>query len=251
MATALWANSPFKDGKKNNFLSYRSHIWNDTDPDRCGIIPSVFEDNFGFESYVEYMLDVPMYFVYRDGKYIDVSGESFRDFMEGKLTALPGELPGIDDWEDHLTTAFPEVRLKKFIEMRGADGGQTKNLCALPAFWVGLMYDDEALANAMSLISDWSYSEVASLRNQVPITALKTPFRDGNIQDLAQDIVKISRDGLIRRANLDEKGRDESHFLNPLISIIESGVTPAEELLQHFEEDWNYNVDPIFEDYAY
>ena len=155
-------------------------------------MPFVFEDNFGFESYVDYMLDVPMYFVYRNGQYVDASGQSFRDFLAGKLAALPGEKPSIKDWEDHLTTAFPEVRLKKFIEMRGADGGPSKNLCALPAFWVGLLYDVEALADVMALISDWSFEEVSALRDQVPMTALKTPFRDGNLQDLAKDVLKIS-----------------------------------------------------------
>ncbi|MBT3991440.1 MAG: glutamate--cysteine ligase [Rhodospirillaceae bacterium] len=251
LATALWANSPFKDGKKNDFLSYRSHIWTDTDPDRCGVMPFVFEDNFGFESYVDYMLDVPMYFVYRDGQYIDASGQSFRDFMAGKLPALPGETPGIKDWEDHLTTAFPEVRLKKFIEMRGADGGPSKNLCALPAFWVGLLYDDQALADVTSLISDWSYDEVSGLRDQVPVTALKTPFRGGTLQDLAKDVLEISKQGLSRRAKLDGSGQDETVFLNPLHAIAQSGVTPAEEMLALFDGDWGGSVDAVFKDYAY
>jgi len=251
LATALWANSPFKDGKKNDFLSYRSHIWTDTDPDRCGVMPFVFEDNFGFESYVDYMLDVPMYFVYRDGQYIDASGQSFRDFMAGKLPALPGETPSIKDWEDHLTTAFPEVRLKKFIEMRGSDGGPSKNLCALPAFWVGLLYDDKALADVTSIISDWSYEEVSSLRDQVPATALKTPFRGGNLQDLAKDILEISKQGLSRRAKFDSSGQDETMFLNPLHAIAESGITPADEIVARFEGDWNGSVDPVFSEYAY
>jgi len=251
LATALWANSPFKDGNKNDFLSYRSHIWTDTDPDRCGVMPFVFEDNFGFESYVDYMLDVPMYFVYRNGQYIDASGQSFRDFMAGKLPALPGETPSIKDWEDHLTTAFPEVRLKKFIEMRGADGGPSKNLCALPAFWVGLLYDDQALSDITYLISDWSYAEVSALRDQVPMTALKTPFRGGSLQDLAKDVLKIAKQGLTRRAKLDGSGQDETVFLNPLHAIAESGITPAEELLAHFDGDWSGSVDPVFKEYAY
>jgi glutamate--cysteine ligase len=251
LATALWANSPFNGGKKNDFLSYRSHIWTDTDPDRCGVMPFVFEDNFGFESYVDYMLDVPMYFVYRDGKYIDASGQSFRDFMAGKLPALPGETPNIKDWEDHLTTAFPEVRLKKFIEMRGSDGGPSKNLCALPAFWVGLLYDDKALADVMSLIGDWSYDEVAVMRDQVPTGALKTPFRDGTLQDLAKDVLEISKQGLGRRAKLDSSGQDETMFLNPLHAIAQSGITPAEEMLAKYEAEWGGSVDPVFAEYAY
>ena len=251
LATALWANSPFRDGKKNDFLSFRSHIWTDTDPDRCGVMPFVFEDNFGFESYVDYMLDMPMYFVYRDGQYIDASGLSFWDFMAGKLPALPGETPSIKDWEDHLTTAFPEVRLKKFIEMRGADGGPSKNLCALPAFWVGLLYDDQALADVTSMISDWSYDEVSALRDEVPIAALKTPFRGSTLQDLAKDVLAIAKQGLERRAKLDGSGQDETVFLNPLHAIAESGITPAEELLAHFDGDWAGSVDPVFTEYAY
>ncbi|MDP7625192.1 MAG: glutamate-cysteine ligase family protein, partial [Rhodospirillales bacterium] len=251
LATALWANSPFRDGKKNDFLSFRSHIWTDTDPDRCGVMPFVFEDNFGFESYVDYMLDMPMYFVYRDGQYIDASGLSFWDFMAGKLPALPGETPSIKDWEDHLTTAFPEVRLKKFIEMRGADGGPSKNLCALPAFWVGLLYDDQALADVTSMISDWSYDEVSALRDEVPIAALKTPFRGSTLQDLAKDVLAIAKQGLERRAKLDCSGQDETVFLNPLHAIAESGITPAEELLAHFDGDWDGSVDQVFTEYAY
>ena len=251
LATALWANSPFRDGKKNDFLSFRSHIWTDTDPDRCGVMPFVFEDNFGFESYVDYMLDIPMYFVYRDGQYIDASGRSFRDFMAGKLPALPGETPSIKDWEDHLTTAFPEVRLKKFIEMRGADGGPSKNLCALPAFWVGLLYDDQALADVTSMISDWSYDEVSALRDEVPVAALKTSFRGSTLQDLAKDVLAIAKQGLERRAKLDGSGQDETVFLNPLHAIAESGITPAEELLAHFDGDWAGSVDPVFTEYAY
>ena len=251
LATALWANSPFRDGKKNDFLSFRSHIWTDTDPDRCGVMPFVFEDNFGFESYVDYMLDMPMYFVYRDGQYIDASGLSFWDFMAGKLPALPGETPSIKDWEDHLTTAFPEVRLKKFIEMRGADGGPSKNLCALPAFWVGLLYDDQALADVISMISDWSYDEVSALRDEVPVAALKTPFRGSTLQDLAKDVLAIAKQGLERRAKLDGSGQDETIFLNPLHAIAESGITPAEELLAHFDGDWDGSVDQVFTEYAY
>ena len=251
LATALWANSPFRDGKKNDFLSFRSHIWTDTDPDRCGVMPFVFEDNFGFESYVDYMLDMPMYFVYRDGQYIDASGRSFRDFMAGKLPVLPGETPSIKDWENHLTTAFPEVRLKKFIEMRGADGGPSKNLCALPAFWVGLLYDDQALADVTSMISDWSYDEVSVLRDEVPIAALKTSFRGSTLQDLAKDVLAIAKQGLERRAKLDGSGQDETVFLNPLHAIAESGITPAEELLAHFDGDWAGSVDPVFTEYAY
>jgi len=251
IATALWANSPFRNGKPNGFLSYRSHIWTDTDPDRCGTLPFVFEDGFGFERYVDYMLDVPMYFVYRDGTYINAAGKSFRDFMAGKLDALPGERPTFADWEDHLTVAFPEVRLKKFLEMRGADGGPWNRLCALPAFWVGLLYDSRALDEAWNLIRDWTGEEHIQLRRDVPKTALNTPFRKGIVGDIALDVLEISHGGLTRRAVLDWVGLDETHFLNPLFQIAESGITPAEELLRAYERRWHGSVDPVFKEYAY
>jgi len=251
VATALWANSPFREGSKNGYLSFRSHIWNDTDPDRTGILPFVFEDGFGFERYVNYMLDVPMYFVYRDGQYIDVSGESFRDFLKGKLGALSGKRPTLKDWEDHMTTAFPEVRLKRFLEMRGADGGPWANLCALPAFWVGLLYDNEALADAENYIADWSFDELSQLRNEVPKTALKTPFRNHSVQDIALDILEISKAGLRRRAKMDNAGNDETSFLNPLFEIAVSGNSPADNLLAAFDGPWGGSIDPIFSEQSY
>ncbi|MAF49182.1 MAG: glutamate--cysteine ligase [Rhodospirillales bacterium] len=251
IATALWANSPFQGGAKNGFASYRSHIWTDTDPDRCGMLPFVFEDGFGFERYVEYVLDVPMYFVYRDGAYVDASGQSFRDFLAGKLPALPGEVPTIKDWEDHMTTVFPEVRLKHFLEMRGTDGGPWGNLCALPAFWVGLLYDDDALDASSALIGDWTMREMEDLRAEVPKSALKTPFRGGTVQDLAQDVLDIARQGLQRRARLDGGAQDETSFLNPLLEIARTGITPADEILALYDGDWGGDVTPVFEKLAY
>ncbi len=251
VATALWANSPFKNGKPNGYLSYRSHIWTDTDPDRCGILPFVFDDDFGFERYVDYMLDVPMYFVYRKGKYIDVSGQSFRDFMNGKLPGYPGHYPTIKDWEDHLTTVFPEIRLKKYLEMRGADGGPWARLCALSAFWTGLLYDREARKAAYDLIADWSPQDHEQLRSEVPRLALKTPFHGGTVQDLTHEILCIARSGLCRRNNLDNVGLDETHYLRPLFQTAETGLTPAEELLAAYEARWDRSVDPVFQEYAY
>jgi len=251
IATALWANSPFKDGKPSGFLSYRSHIWTDTDPARCGTLPFVFEEGFGFERYVDYMLDVPMYFVYRKGKYIDASGQSFRDFLTGTLPALPGEQPTIKDWEDHLSVAFPEVRLKKFLEMRGADGGPWNRLCALPAFWVGLLYDDQSREAAWNLIRDWTPEEHQTLRNDVPRQALNTPFRNVSIGDIALDTLEIAHKGLSRRGVSDSVGLDETHFLNPLFQIAESGLTPAEELICAYERRWQKNIDQVFKEYAY
>jgi glutamate--cysteine ligase len=227
IATALWANSPFVDGKPSGFQSFRANIWTDTDPDRTGLLPFVFEDGMSFERHVDYVLDVPMYFVYRDGKYIDVAGSSFRDFMQGKLAALPGELPTMGDWADHLTTVFPEVRLKRYLEMRGADGGPWRRLCALPAYWVGLLYDTVALDAAWDLVKDWSMEERAALRADVPRLGLKTPFRKGTVLDIARQTLKIARDGLDRRAEHDSFGRTESMFLETLDRSVETGMTPG------------------------
>ncbi|MBT4006678.1 MAG: glutamate--cysteine ligase [Rhodospirillales bacterium] len=251
IVTALFANSPFTDGKPNGYLSYRSHVWTDTDVDRCGTLPFVFENGFGFERYVDYMLDVPMYFVYRDGTYIDASGQSFRDFMAGKLPALPGVYPTIKDWEDHMTTVFPEVRLKKFLEMRGADGGPWRRICALPAFWVGLLYDAEAQAAAAALISDWQQADHEYLRAEVPKHALSTEFRGKPLADLAAEVVALSHAGLTRREKLDDTGTNESYHLKTLEEILERGKTPAEVKLALYHDRWQENVDPVFEEYAY
>lgn len=249
--TALFANSPFTDGTPNGFLSYRSHVWTDTDPDRCGMLGFVFDDDMGFERYVDHALDVPMYFVYRDG-YVNAAGQSFRDFLDRKLPALPGEAPTLDDWENHLTTLFPEVRLKRYLEMRGADGGPWHRLCALPAFWVGLLYDAGALDEITELVRDWSPDERDGLRDQVPRTALQTTFRDGTVLDLARRILPIAVGGLERRARKDpSSGRDEVQYLSSLEDIIKSGRTPAEELLEAFNGRWNRSVDPVFDEYAY
>ncbi len=251
LATALWANSPFTEGRPNGFFSHRSHIWTDTDPDRCGMLPFVFEDGMGFERYADYMLDVPMYFVYRDGRYIDVAGQSFRDFLDGRLPALPGERPTMGDWSDHVTTAFPEVRLKTYLEMRGADGGPWSRICALPAFWVGLLYDAAALDEVEQLTRDWSVDEIAVMRDAVPTQALHTPFRNTTLREVALEVLAIARRGLGRRARLNSQGRDETCFLDVLFEIAESGRCPAEDHLEAFHGRWNGSVDPIFVEYAY
>ena len=250
IATALFANSPFKEGKPNGFLSYRSHVWTDTDPDRTGFLPFAFEDGMGFERYTDYVLDVPMYFVHRED-YIDVAGRSFRDFLDGKLAELPGERPTMQDWEDHVSTAFPEVRLKQFLEFRGADGGPWGRLCALPALWVGLLYDSSALDAAFELCKDWSHEEVVALHADVTRQALKAEFRGQRVQEIAREVVEIAGQGLRGRGVQDRMGDSEDHFLNPLRAIADSGVTPAEELLKDFEKRWGKNVDPVFEEYAY
>ena len=249
LATALFANSPFTEGKPNGFLSYRSHIWSDTDPHRTGMLPFVFEDGFGYERYVDYMLDVPMYFVFRDGKYIDAAGQSFRDFLAGKLPALPGELPTASDWIDHLSTAFPEVRLKSFLEMRGADGGPWNRICALPALWVGLLYDAAALDAAWDLVKHWTMEEREALRTAVPRLALDAPVPGGGkLLDLAREVVEIARQGLVSRARLNSSGDSEAGFLEPLQEIVASGKVPAQRLLDKFHGEWGGDIGRVYEE---
>ena len=249
LATALFANSPFTEGKPNGFLSYRSHIWSDTDPHRTGMLPFVFEEGFGYDRYAEYMLDVPMYFVYRDGKYIDAAGLSFRDFLEGKLSVLPGELPLASDWVDHLSTAFPEVRLKSFLEMRGADGGPWNKICALPAFWVGLLYDQGALDAAWNLVKDWDMDGREALRSAVPKLGLNAPIPGGGtLRDIAGHVLAISRSGLNARGKLNSAGDNESGFLNPLDEIVASGKVPAQRLLDKFHGEWAGDMSRVYEE---
>lgn len=251
VATALFANSPFVDGKPCGFVSYRSHVWEDTDADRTGMLPFVFEPGFGFERYVEYMLDVPMYFAHRGDEYINLAGQSFRRFMDGKLPALPGERPNVLDWEDHLTTAFPEVRLKRFLEMRGADGGPWRELCALPALWVGLLYDSAALDAAWDLAAGWSLDQRIRLRSDVPRLGLKARVDGRTLQDVARELLQIAHHGLAARRRLNAAGDDETGFLMPLMETAESGITPAERKLENYHGRWNESVDPIFEECAY
>lgn len=251
LATALFANSPFVERKPTGRVSERSFVWTDVDPDRCGMLDFVFEDGFGFERYCDYLLDTPMYFAYRNGEYVDVAGESFRDFMVGKLPQLPGEIPHMGDWSDHITTSFPEVRLKRFLEMRGADGGPWSSICALSAFWTGLLYDDAAQKAAWSLVKDWTTEDRARLRDEAPIKGLNAIAGGRTLADVAKDVLRISRDGLNARARLDSSGQNEGHFLEPLDVIAQSGVTPAETLLERFNGPWNGDVTPIFGEYAY
>jgi len=251
IATALFADSPFTEGRPNGYLSYRSHVWTDTDKDRTGMLDFVFDKSFGYERYVDYMLDVPMYFSYQDGRYIDLSGQDFKRFMEGKLAAVPGTHATMRDWADHLTTAFPEVRLKQYLEMRGADGGPWGRLCALPALWVGLLYDDEALDAAWDLVKDFSREERHALRDGVPKDALKLKFRNYSVRELAQETLKIAVHGLKRRNKLNKHGADESLFLEPLIEIAEANQTPAERKLELFHGAWGESVDPVFKQFAY
>jgi len=252
VATALFANSPFTEGKPNGFKSYRSHIWEDTDPDRTGMLPFVFEDGFGYERYCDYALEVPMYFVYRDGNYVDVAGESFRAFIEGKLPQLPGEKPTLTDWTDHLSTAFPEVRLKSFLEMRGADGGRWGRICALPALWVGLLYDTQALDAAWDLVKHWHIDDREKLRHDVPRLALDAVTPDGqSMRDFAAQVLDISAGGLTRRARLNSAGDSEGGFLDPLRDVVATGMTPADRLLDRYQNAWGGNVSHIYEEFSF
>ncbi|HET9628230.1 MAG TPA: glutamate--cysteine ligase [Novosphingobium sp.] len=255
LATALFANSPFTEGKPNGFLSYRSHIWSDTDPARTGMLPFVFEDGFGYERYVDYMLDVPMYFVFRDGKYIDAAGQSFRDFLEGRLPALPGEKPLESDWVDHLSTAFPEVRLKSFLEMRGADGGPWSRICALPALWVGLLYDQTALDAAWDLVRHWDMAGREALRNAVPKLGLDAPLPTtngkggGTLRDIAGEVLEIARSGLNARGMLNEIGDNESGFLGPLDDVVATGKVPAQVLLDKYHGPWAGDLSRVYDEH--
>ncbi len=251
VATALFANSPFTDGRPNGYLSYRSHVWEDTDPDRTGMLPFVFDDDMGFERYTDYMLDVPMYFVYRDGEYIDASGQSFRDFLAGRLPALPGEKPTLKDWEDHLTTAFPEVRLKRYLEMRGADGGPWGRLCALPALWAGVLYHQPSLDAAWDMARDWSMEERIQLRKEVPRLGLRAAVRGRSVRDLALELIELAGEGLAARGRTNAAGDDETGFLLPLQEVAERGMTPAERKLALYHGAWNSSVDPIFTECMY
>ncbi len=253
VATALFANSPFLEGRPNGHKSWRSRVWRALDDDRTGMLPFVFEDGFGFERWVDYALDVPMYFVYRDGAYIDALGQSFRDFLEGRLPALPGETPTLSDWADHLTTIFPEARIKKFIEMRGADGGPWRRLCALPALWVGLVYDGTALDAAWDLVKGWDAGTREGLRAAAAERALEAEVDGVRMLDLARRVIDIAEEGLRSRARAGVGGlvSDETHFLNALKESVETGRVPADELLEKFHGEWRGDLDRVYGEYSY
>ncbi|GFE64827.1 glutamate--cysteine ligase [Litoreibacter roseus] len=253
VATALFANSPFFEGKPNGHKSWRSRIWRDLDADRTGMVPFIFEDGFGFEAWVQYALDVPMYFVYRDGEYVNALGMSFRDFLKGELPALPGEKPTLSDWADHLTTLFPEARMKQYIEMRGADGGPWRRLCALPAFWVGLSYDQSALDAAWDLAKGWDAETRQALRVAASVDGLQAEVNGISMHDLAREVVAIADAGLKARARPGAGGLvpDETHFLNAVKETVETGKTPADELLDHYHGDWDGDLKRIYAEYSY
>jgi glutamate--cysteine ligase len=251
VATAMFANSPFTEGKPNGFLSFRSEIWRDTDPDRSGMLPWAFEPGMGFERYVDYALSVPMYFVKRGERYIDVAGQSFRDLMAGRLEGLPGEHATISDWANHVSTIFPEVRLKRYLEMRGADGGPWRRLPALPAYWVGILYDDDSLQAAWDLVKDWTAAERQKLRDEVPRRGFAATVAGQSVLQLAKTTIALAENGLARRRRVDARGQDERRYLRPIEDYVARGITPADELLTKFHGPWEGSVEPVFKEYAY
>ena len=251
VATAMFANSPFTEGKPNGFLSFRSEIWRDTDPDRCGMLPWAFEPGMGFERYVDYALAVPMYFVKRGQHYIDVAGQSFRDLMQGRLPGLPGERATISDWANHISTIFPEVRLKRYLEMRGADGGPWRRLPALPAYWAGILYDDDSLEAAWDLVKNWTAEERQKLRDDVPKLGFAARVAGHDVLHLAKTTIALAQKGLSRRRRLDAGGEDERRYLRPIEEYVARGITPAERLLEKFHGAWDRSVEPVFTEYAY
>ena len=251
VATAMFANSPFTEGKPNGFLSFRSEIWRDTDPDRCGMLPWAFEPGMGFERYVDYALGVPMYFVKRGQHYIDVAGQSFRDLMQGRLPGLPGERATISDWANHISTIFPEVRLKRYLEMRGADGGPWRRLPALPAYWAGILYDDDSLEAAWDLVKNWTAEERQKLRDDVPKLGFAARVAGHDVLHLAKTTIALAQKGLARRRRLDAGGEDVRRYLRPIEEYVARGITPAEELLEKFHGAWDRSVEPVFTEYAY
>ncbi|MCW4113573.1 glutamate--cysteine ligase [Aurantimonas sp. MSK8Z-1] len=252
VASALFAHSPFTDGRPNGLVSWRSEVWTDVDNQRSGLLPFVFEEEFGYRDYVEWALDVPMYFVMRDGRYHDATTVTFRQFMDGALVGkVPDAVPNMGDWTNHLSTVFPDVRLKRFLEMRGADGGPWRRICALPAYWVGLLYDAATLDAVAAMTADWSFAEVDAMRSAVPRLGFRAPFRDGTVLDIARQTVKLARQGLIARNRLNEDGNDESFFLAPLEEVVARGTTSGEELVRLYEEQWDRQMAAVFRHVTY
>lgn len=252
LATALFANSPFTEGKPNGLQSWRGDIWRDTDNQRSGLLEFCFSPEFGFADYVDWALDVPMYFLIREDRYFDVTHVTFRQFMNGALrNEVPDGLPTMGDWANHLSTLFPDVRLKRFLEMRGADGGPWRRICALPALWVGLLYDDAALEAAEALTRDWTFAEVSAMRDAVPAQGLATEFRSHSLRETAREVLAISRIGLANRANKNSDGVDETTFIAPLEEVVARGTTSAQEMLSAYNSRWNQSVEPVFTEYAY
>ena len=246
IVTAIFSNSPVSDGKLNNYKSYRGFVWTDTDPDRTGMLPFVFDKFMSYESYVDYAIDVPMYFVYREGNYIDLSGKSFRDFLNGRLNEMNNEQPTMSDWELHLTTIFPEVRLKKWLEMRGADAGNLQSVCALSAFWTGLLYEESSLNNAYRLLGDIDIQELNELRLSCAKNGLESKTKNINVLELGKDLLEISHEGLRKRKKLNAEGEDESIFLSPVSEILKNQRSPADIIISNYYGDWEMKIENFY-----
>ena len=249
--TALFANSPFSLGNPNGFLSIRSHIWADTDSDRCGVLKVALEKDFSFKKYIDYALSVPMYFVIRNNNYLNCAGKSFADFMEGKLEQFPGERPTLKDWEDHISTIFTEVRLKKFIEVRGADAGSWSRTCALPAFWVGILYDQDCLEAAEKICKNWNFNDIKNLSQEVSVSGLNTRIKNSNLLDLSKEFIAISKEGLRKRGIRDSAGQDETGYVGVLEEIVTLGKTPAETMIDNFTNKWNEDINKLIKGLSY
>ena len=249
--TALFANSPIINSKKSKFLSYRSYIWSNTDKKRCGIIPEVFSKEFTFEKYVSYLLKVPMYFVVKDKKYIEIKNQNFKDFLNGNLKEIPNHYPTVKDLENHISTIFTDVRIKQYIEMRGADSGSWNRICALPAFWVGLLYNKSILDQIFTMIKNWKLNEIIQLNKDVQKYGLKSNLRGNKIQNICIEILKLSKKGLKLRNCLNKKGKNEEYFLDVLFDIANSGITPAENIIKKHIDKKNNCSDEIFIDNSY
>ena len=252
IATALFANSPIKDGSLTNIQSNRALVWTDTDPDRCGVPQCVFDSNFGYEQWIDYVLDVPMYFIYRDGQYLDVAGKSFRRFMTSEYRdEFFGHTASMSDFEDHITTVFPDVRLKGYLEMRGADGGPWSIICALPALWVGLLYDSEALQKAEAIANQFSHQDVVNARISAAKDGLKGQIGSQTIHKVAEKLLEIAEIGLKNRARMDKDGEDERTFLTPLKTIIDSGLTQADIVRELYHTEWDEDINKVYTYYRY
>ena len=240
----MYANSPFINGKLTKFQSYRSYIWTKTDPNRTGLLKFIYENDFSFERYVNYLLDIPMYFIIRDGKYIDFTDKTFRQYLDNSSSEF---LANLDDWKVHLTTVFPEVRLKSYIEVRGADGGPWSRVCALPAFWTGILYDEEILNIIWDITRHWKFSDIENFYNDVRTNGLNSKNPDGQtLNKFIEKILKYSKMGLSKRDIF--KGNDnESIFLNPLIEILKAGESPAKYWEYQYFNHWSKNIDMIYE----
>ena len=239
------------DGNLTGYKSFRSHIWTDTDPDRTGMLPFVFDGEMNYEKYVDYALKVPMYFIYRDGSYLDVSGLSFESFLNGDLEQLPNEKPNMNDWENHLTTIFPEVRLKSFLEMRGADGGSFESVCALSSFWVGLLYNSDSLNSSFELIKGFNINQLQELRLEVAKNGINSTIGDINIKEITKEVLELSREGLRARNILNENGDSEEIYLEPLKKILSSGNSSSDDLIQKFSNNWDKNLVNMYKEYTF